>query len=100
MPSLKLLTRAARRLQEAWPAKPAPMPGDAPVALERLGAQQQALERAAQRLKKARARGLSLAVPRLREGILRRVQAVQEAARLACECLEQPVPLAPTFPTL
>ena len=69
MPPTKLLHRAAARLQAAWLAKRNPTYTDERLVLDRLDSSQRVLQRARHCFEKARAHGLTLVLPQLRQTV-------------------------------
>jgi hypothetical protein len=86
---LKLLCRAAGRLQAALLGKVKRVQALEETLLSRLTCCQRALTRAARLVEKARGRGWFLILPRLRDELLGTLKAFQDAAQQVRQCLER-----------
>ena len=76
MPSSKLLCRAALRIRHAMQFRSQEVPGAEQPILKSLAERQRAMMRSGQRLRRARAHGLTLIVPQLQQELLTRADDV------------------------
>jgi hypothetical protein len=100
MTSVKILLRAAKRLQAAWNAASSQISRECQPALVSLRESQLGLARALVRLDKARSHHLTLILPEIQQEVVAWATAVQGAAKVVCERMEQPAPEPPSLSTL